>query len=227
MSTRHSQTIIELKDVTKLYKRGEEEIHAIDGLSLSVKKGDFLSIVGPSGSGKTTLLNIIGCVDNPTNGTVKINGQDVTRYKESGLVKVRRDTIGFIFQQFFLVPTLTAWENVQIPGLFAKKIKRVERARELLNLVGLEKRKDHRPAHLSGGEMQRVAIARALINSPQILLADEPTGNLDSRNAEMIFRTFEELNKDGLTIIVVTHNIELAKISKKILLLEDGKIKNS
>jgi putative ABC transport system ATP-binding protein len=223
----NSQTIIELKDVTKLYKRGEEEIHAIDGLSLLVKKGDFLSIVGPSGSGKTTLLNIIGCVDNPTSGTVKINGQDVTRYKESRLAKIRRDTIGFVFQQFFLVPTLTAWENVQIPGLFAKNIKRVERARELLNLVGLEKRKNHRPAHLSGGEMQRVAIARALINSPQILLADEPTGNLDSRNAEMIFRTFEELNKDGLTIIVVTHNIELAKISKKILLLEDGKIKNS
>jgi putative ABC transport system ATP-binding protein len=221
----NNQTIIELKDVTKLYKRGEEEVHAVDGLNLSVNKGDFLSVVGPSGSGKTTLLNIIGCVDNPTDGTVKINGQDVSRAQESRLAQVRRDTIGFVFQQFFLIPTLTAEENVQIPGLFAKNINRVERARELLNLVGLEKRKNHRPAHLSGGEMQRVAIARALINSPSILLADEPTGNLDSKNAEMIFRTFERLNKDGLTVIVVTHNMEMAKICRRVILLEDGKIK--
>jgi putative ABC transport system ATP-binding protein len=221
-----NEKIIELKDVTKFYRRGEEEIHAADGLCLSVEKGDFLSIVGPSGSGKTTLLNIIGCVDNPTRGTVKINGEDVTRYSEQKLAKIRGDTIGFVFQQFFLIPTLTAEENVQIPGLFAKNSKRVERARELLNLVGLGKRKNHRPAHLSGGEMQRVAIARALINYPQILLADEPTGNLDSKNAEAIFRTFAELNKNGLTVIVVTHNAELAKICRRIILLEDGKIRN-
>jgi putative ABC transport system ATP-binding protein len=221
----NNQTIIELKDITKLYKRGDEEVHAIDGVSLSVKQGDFLSVVGPSGSGKTTLLNIIGCVDNPTSGTVKINGQDVTRDKETRLTKIRRDTIGFVFQQFFLIPTLTAGENVQIPGLFAKNTERVKRTEELLNLVGLKKRKNHRPAHLSGGEMQRVAIARALINSPQVLLADEPTGNLDSKNAELIFKTFEELNKDGLTVIVVTHNIELAKICRKVILLEDGRIK--
>jgi putative ABC transport system ATP-binding protein len=221
----NSQTIIELKDVTKLYRRGEEEVHAVDGISLSVEKSDFLSIVGPSGSGKTTLLNIIGCVDNPTGGTVKIDGQDVTKVQEDNLAKIRRDAIGFVFQQFFLIPTLTAEENVQIPGLFAKNTDRVKRARELLNLVGLEKRKKHRPAHLSGGEMQRVAIARALINSPQILLADEPTGNLDSKNAELIFKTFEELNKNGLTIIVVTHNTELAEICRKVILLEDGKIK--
>lgn len=223
----NNQTIIELKDVTKIYKRGAEEIYAIDGISLAVKKGDFLSVVGPSGSGKTTLLNIIGCVDNPTHGTVKINGQDVTRDKESRLAKIRRDTIGFIFQQFFLIPTLTACENVQIPGLFAKNRDRVKRARELLNLVGLGKRIHHRPSHLSGGEMQRVAIARALINSPSILLADEPTGNLDSKNGELIFKIFGELNKDGLTVIVVTHNVELAKICHKVILLEDGKIRNS
>lgn len=218
---------VELKDVTKYYERGKEIVRAIDGITLSVKKGDFLAIVGPSGSGKTTLLNIIGCVDNPTSGTVKINGQDVTKEKENRLAKIRRETIGFVFQQFFLIPTLTAEENVQIPGLFARNKNRVERAKELLSLVGLEKRRDHLPAQLSGGEMQRVAIARALINSPSILLADEPTGNLDSKNAEMIFKIFEELNKNGLTIIVATHNMELAKICQRIILLEDGKIKGS
>ncbi|MBA2124496.1 ABC transporter ATP-binding protein [bacterium Unc6] len=223
----NNQTIIEIKDVVKIYKRGEEEVHAVDGIGLEIKKGEFLSVVGPSGSGKTTLLNIIGCVDNPTQGTVKINGQDVTTVKEARLTKIRRDAIGFVFQQFFLIPTLTALENVQLPGLFAKNINRVKQAEELLNLVGLNKRIHHRPAHLSGGEMQRVAIARSLINSPSVLLADEPTGNLDSKNAEMIFKIFDELNKNGLTVIVVTHNMELAKNCRKVILLEDGKIKNA
>ena len=223
----NNQTIIELKDIAKTYRRGREDVHAIDGVNLSVQQGDFLSVVGPSGSGKTTLLNIIGCIDNPTRGAVKINGEDVAGVKQGRLTKIRRDTIGFVFQQFFLIPTLSAGENVQIPGLFAKNTQRVKRAEELLNLVGLEKRKNHRPAELSGGEMQRVAIARALINSPPVLLADEPTGNLDSKNAGLIFKIFERLNKDGLTVIVVTHNMELAKFSRKVILLEDGKIKNS
>jgi putative ABC transport system ATP-binding protein len=218
--------IIELKDVTKIYKRGEEVIHASDGINLSINRGEFLSIVGPSGSGKTTLLNIIGCVDRPTSGRVIINGQEVTKLKEIDLVNIRRKTIGFVFQQFFLIPTLTALENVEIPGLFANNKQRVRKAEELLNLVGLGKRKNHFPNHLSGGEMQRVAIARALINSPQILLADEPTGNLDSKTAQEIFKLFSELNKDGLTIIVVTHNIELAKMTQRIVLLQDGKIKS-
>lgn len=218
--------IVELKDVTKIYKRGSEEVRAIDGINLRVRKGEFLSIVGPSGSGKTTLLNIIGCIDKPTFGEAIINGQDVTKMKEAALTKIRRKTIGFIFQQFFLIPTLTASENVQIPGLFAKNTQRERRAEELLKLVGLEQRKNHLPSQLSGGEMQRVAIARALINSPSILLADEPTGNLDSKTAFAIFELFKELNRGGLTIFVVTHNMELAKQAGKILLLEDGKFKN-
>lgn len=217
--------MIELKDVTKLYRRGTEEIHALEKINLNIHKGEFLSIVGPSGSGKTTLLNIIGCVDHPTSGKVVINGQDVTNAKENELTKIRRKTIGFVFQQFFLIPTLTALENVEIPGLFANNKQRVKKAEEMLDLVGLGKRKYHLPSQLSGGEMQRVAIARALINSPLILLADEPTGNLDSKNAEGIFNLFSNLNKNGLTIIIVTHNMELAKMTGKVIPLHDGEIK--
>jgi len=216
--------IIELKEITKIYKRGIEEIYALDKVNLDVIKVEFLSIVGPSGSGKTTLLNIIGCVDHTTSGKVIINGFDVSKAKENELTKIRRKTIGFVFQQFYLIPTLTALENVEIPGLFAYNRERTEKASELLDLVGLGKRKYHFPSQLSGGEMQRVAIARALINSPQILLADEPTGNLDSKSAQEIFSLFSKLNKNGLTIIVVTHNTELAKMTDKIILLHDGKI---
>lgn len=219
--------IIELNDVTKIYKRGSEEIYALSRINLAIRNGEFLSIVGPSGSGKTTLLNIIGCVDRLTTGKVVINGQDVTGLKENELVKIRRRTIGFVFQQFFLIPTLTALENVQIPGLFANNKQRVKKAEELLELVGLGERKKHFPAQLSGGEMQRVAIARALINSPQIFLADEPTGNLDSKTANEIFNLFLRLNRDGLTIITATHNMELAKMANKIILLHDGKIKSA
>lgn len=221
----NNKTVIDLKDLTRVYKRGAEEVHALRGLSFTVEEGEFLSIVGPSGSGKTTLLNIIGCLDNPDRGTVEIDGRDISKIKQSALAKIRREVIGFVFQQFFLIPSLTAWENVQIPGLFAKNRKKAERAKELLSMVGLDKRANHLPAQLSGGEMQRVAIARALINSPKILLADEPTGNLDSKNAQLIFETLAGLNKNGLTIIVVTHNLELAKLARRIVLLEDGMIK--
>ena len=221
----NNRPIIELKDVTRIYKRGAEEVHALKGISFTVEKGEFISIVGPSGSGKTTLLNIIGCLDNTDRGTVEIDGRDISKIKQSVLAKVRREVVGFVFQQFFLIPSLTAWENVQIPGLFAKNRKKEEQANELLNIVGLGKRANHLPAHLSGGEMQRVAIARALVNSPKILLADEPTGNLDSKNAQLIFETLAGLNKNGLTIIVVTHNLELAKLARRIVLLEDGMIK--
>jgi len=222
-----NRAIIELKDVTRVYRRGAEEVHALKGINLTVEKGDFLSIVGPSGSGKTTLLNIIGCLDNPDRGTVEIDGRDISKVKQSALAKTRREVIGFVFQQFFLIPSLTAWENVQIHGLFAKNRKKEEQAKELLDMVGLDKRANHLPAHLSGGEMQRVAIARALINSPKILLADEPTGNLDSKNAQLIFETFAGLNKNSLTIIVVTHNVGLAKLARRIVLLEDGMIEGA
>jgi len=217
--------IIELIHVVKIYKRGREEVHAIAGVNLKVKRGDFLSIVGPSGSGKTTLLNVIGCIDKPTHGQVIVQGQDVAKMKEADLGRIRRQTVGFIFQQFFLIPTLTACENVQIPGLFVNNPKRQKRSEELLDLVGLSHRKYHLPSQLSGGEMQRVAIARALINSPSLLVADEPTGNLDSKNAHTIFGIIKELHKNGLTVIVVTHNMDLAKEANNVILLEDGKIK--
>jgi len=216
--------IIELKKVSKVYRRGSEKICAVNKVDLVLNKGDFCAVVGTSGSGKTTLMNLIGCIDNPSVGTVKIKNKDVSGLPQKDLTRIRRDTLGFVFQQFFLIPTLTASENVQIPGLFAKNSQRVKRAEELLDLVGLSGRIHHRPGEMSGGEMQRTAIARALINSPEILLADEPTGNLDSENAKIVFDTFKKLNKAGLTIIVVTHSKELAKNADKIITIKDGKI---
>ncbi|MDW8056427.1 MAG: ABC transporter ATP-binding protein [Elusimicrobiota bacterium] len=224
-SIEESMNIVELKNVTKIYKRGVEDIYALNDINLSVSKGEFLSIVGPSGSGKTTLLNIIGCMDIPTKGKVFIDSKDVSNANEKILTKIRRETVGFVFQQFFLIPTLTVLENVQLPTLFIRNKKNIKDAKKILKLVGLEKRLYHLPSQLSGGEMQRVAIARALINSPKILLADEPTGNLDTKNAENIMEIFNELNNNGLTIIMVTHNIELAKRTKRCIRLEDGILK--
>lgn len=216
--------MIELNNVIKIYQRGTEKVYAIDEVSLSIEKGDFLSILGPSGSGKTTLLNLIGCVDKPTSGTIKLDGTETGGLKDKELTKIRSTTIGFVFQQFFLLPTLTALENVELPSLFSRETHRNNKAKELLNLVDLENRKDHLPSQLSGGEMQRVAIARALINNPKILLADEPTGNLDSQNAQIILEIFKKLNQKDLTIIMVTHNTELAQQSRRTIHLKDGKI---
>ncbi len=220
----NNNNIIEISDLTKRYKRGSEDIYALDDISLTIESGEFMAITGASGSGKTTLMNIIGCIDNPTEGGIKIENTDVSNMHQNELTTVRRDTLGFVFQQFYLIPTLTASENVQLPGLFADNVHREKRAEELLELVGLGDRTDHLPSQMSGGEMQRVAIARALINSPKILLADEPTGNLDSKNAEIIFDTFKKLNQDGLTIIVVTHSNELAQTAKRMVSIKDGKI---
>jgi putative ABC transport system ATP-binding protein len=221
-----SDTIVELVDVKKYYHRGNETVRAIDGIDLSIRKKDFISIVGPSGSGKTTLLNLMGCMDNPSNGTIKINNENVSNFKQEELTKIRRNVVGFVFQQFFLIPTLTVSENIQIPGLFANNPDRIKKAEELLDMVGLTDRINHLPSELSGGEMQRVAIARSLINSPQLVLADEPTGNLDTENSRTILNTFQDLNKKGITIIMVTHNLDLAKSCKKIIKLENGKIIN-
>lgn len=218
--------IIELKDVVKIYHRGTENIHAIDNITLSVEMGEFVSITGPSGSGKTTLLNLIGCIDIPTSGSIKLDNIEISQSKDTILTEIRAKTCGFVFQQFFLLPTLTALENVRVPGLFAKRKDMKENAKELLELVGLKNRANHLPSELSGGEMQRVAIARALINNPKILLADEPTGNLDSKNAQAIIEIFNKLNQKGLTIIIVTHNIELTKQTKRIIYLKDGNISN-
>lgn len=229
--------IIELKEVIKLYQRGNEKIHAVDGINLSIAQGEFVAIVGPSGSGKSTLLNLIGCVDTPTSGAVKIDGIETSILKEKELAKIRNTKIGFVFQQFFLLPTLTALENVMLPAVFSRNGQmgrsrfagsrttgKNKRAKELLDLVGLSDRADHLPSQLSGGEMQRVAIARALINNPKILLADEPTGNLDSTSAESVYNILDKLHKDGLTVVAVTHNLELANKSQKIFRLKDGKL---
>jgi len=184
-----------------------------------------VAVVGHSGSGKTTLMNIIGCLDRPSEGRVKVNGHEVQDIPEEGLTRLRQTSIGFVFQQFFLIPTLNVIENVTLPSLFARR-KPNGRARELLEMVGLKNRLYHLPGQLSGGEMQRVAIARSLINSPPILLADEPTGNLDSRNAEKIMALFKELNQGGATIVVVTHNPVIVSGCNRTVHIEDGQIKN-
>ncbi len=218
--------IVEIENAVKVYPRGAEEVRAIDGVTLEIKKGDFLSIVGPSGSGKTTLLNLIGCLDKPTSGRVSVHGMETEELTEKALATIRSTTIGFVFQQFFLMPTLTAVENVVLPSRFSgKRIRNPEaRAIELLDSVGLSARADHYPSELSGGEMQRVALARALINEPDILLADEPTGNLASKGAEEISQILDELCATGLTIVVVTHNPELAANAVRSIDLKDGKI---
>ena len=215
---------IVLKDVVKIHRRGAEAIHAVDGVSLTVAAGEFVAIVGASGSGKTTLLELIGGVDRPSEGTVTIDGQAVQDLRDAQLTTLRRHTIGFVFQQFFLLPTLTAAENVALPAMFAGRRSAQARARELLAKVGLRGREEHLPSQLSGGQMQRVAISRAWINDPKILLADEPTGSLDSHAALGIFETLRELNRAGLTVIVVTHNAELAALSDRVIHLRDGRI---
>lgn len=217
--------VIELSGVKKTHRRGSETIVAVDNVSLTIASGEFLSVVGPSGSGKTTLLNLIGCVDKPNAGQVWVDGQDTAGLSERGLTKIRSEKIGFIFQQFFLLPTLTVRENVQLPAVFAgRNNDRGERTRELLERVGLGARASHLPSQLSGGEMQRVAIARALMNRPKVLIADEPTGNLDSHNAEIVMEIFRKLNGDGLTIVMVTHNAELAQEAGRIISMKDGRV---
>ncbi|MBD3244164.1 MAG: ATP-binding cassette domain-containing protein [Chitinivibrionales bacterium] len=215
---------IRLEEVSKHYQRGSETVQALRDVTLDVAAGEYVAIVGHSGSGKTTLLNMIGCLDRPTRGSIAVNGREIHNAGEKELNKLRQSAIGFVFQQFFLIPTLTVIENVQLPALFTGRKSEV-RARELLALVGLDKRINHLPGQLSGGEMQRVAIARSLINSPPILLADEPTGNLDSRNADTIIGLFETLNRDGMTVVLVTHNLDLVKRCGRTVHIEDGMVK--
>jgi putative ABC transport system ATP-binding protein len=219
--------IVVVENATKTFRRGIEEVHAVDGLDLAIEQGELLTVVGPSGSGKTTLLNLIGCLDKPTSGRVVVHGMETEDLTDKALATIRSTTVGFVFQQFFLIPTLTALENVILPSRFsAKKTKEglKARAEELLGRLGLSNRVDHLPNELSGGEMQRVAIARALINEPELLLADEPTGNLDMKSAADIAAILEELNADGLTVVVVTHNPDLVSGPTRIIRLQDGRI---
>ena len=219
--------MISLRDATKIYKMGETEIKALDSVSLNIGEKEFVSVMGPSGCGKSTLLNIIGCIDALTSGHYFLEGVDVSTLKDRELTKIRLRKIGFIFQQFYLIPTLTAVENIELPMKEAgvPKRRRNERARELLDLVGLKERAKHYPNQLSGGEQQRVAIARALANSPKIILADEPTGELDSKTSRKIIKLLKDLNEERyITAIVVTHNMEIAKEAQKIIRMKDGKI---
>jgi len=216
--------VISAKKLTKIYHRGSEEIHALKDVSLNITDGEFAAIVGPSGSGKTTLLNLVGCLDTPTRGSLRLNGVEVNGLKEKDLVKLRRENIGFVFQQFFLLPTLTVRENIELPLLFSRRNGCRNHIDEIIEAVGLKARAEHLPSQLSGGEMQRVAIGRALINEPKIILADEPTGNLDSATAVKIFQLFQDLNSQGLTLIIVTHNLELAKSAHRVIQLRDGEV---
>lgn len=219
--------IIELDNIWKIFTLGEVEISVLRGLSLRIFKEDFVALIGPSGSGKTTLMNMVGLLDTPTQGKVLFDGKDVSYFGENKLARLRSQKIGFIFQQFNLVPALTALENVLLPVFFKKKIDflQKEKAMKILESLGLKERANHKPSQLSGGEQQRVAIARALINDPEIILADEPTGNLDSQTGEKIMDVLIELHKkEKKTLVVVTHDPYIAKQAKKNLNIKDGKI---
>ena len=218
---------VRAENLVKIYRLGKVEIHALRGVNLYCKKGEMVAVVGPSGSGKTTLLNLIGTLDKPTSGQVFIDGQEITNLSENELTKLRRNKIGFVFQFFNLIPVLTAFENVELPMLIAgvPKEQREKRAKELLELVGLLDRMNHKPDELSGGEQQRVAIARALANRPSLLLADEPTGDLDSETGMRVVNLMREMTKrENATTIMVTHDLEVAKVADRILKMRDGKI---
>jgi len=215
--------VIEAIRLSKSYRRGREEVRALDGVSFQIDVGEFVAITGPSGAGKTTLLNILGCMDAPTSGTLKISGKEVQGLSERERTRLRREQLGFVFQHFGLIPTLTVAENVALPALFARR-NGAARIDELLERVGLAQRRTHRPHELSGGEMQRVAIARALVNEPKLILADEPTGNLDSATGQTIIELFQKLNADGLTIVVITHNETMASAARRRIAMRDGGI---
>lgn len=226
-TTSTKKAIINIKDVWKTYKMGEVKVHALRGLNLQVKQGEFLAVMGPSGSGKSTAMNMIGVLDRPTTGKIYLEGKDISTMRESRLAQVRGKKIGFIFQKFNLINTLTAKENIMLPLVFQNitLAERERRAEELLKLVELEDRKNHRPNELSGGQQQRVAIARALAVDPEVILADEPTGNLDSKTGATVMDFLKKLHKEqGKTIIMVTHDEHLAKFAQRVEYLKDGKI---
>jgi putative ABC transport system ATP-binding protein len=222
-----NNSLIELDNVAKVYEVGETKVHALKGVSYTIRKGDLLAIMGPSGSGKSTLMNIIGCLDKPSSGRYLLDGKEVSTYDRNQLAEIRNKKIGFVFQNFNLLARTTALENTELPLLYtnvtAKKAR--EMALNSLEIVGLKGRELHKTNQISGGEKQRVAIARALVNSPSVILADEPTGNLDTKTGEEIMKIFTELNeKEGITIILVTHDPEVAEVAKKVIHVRDGLI---
>ena len=220
--------MIETKNLTKEYEVGSQKVKALDGIDLNVDKGEFISIMGPSGSGKTTLMNIIGCLDSPSNGSYTLNNKSVSDLSENQLAKIRNKEIGFVFQSFHLLARNSALENVMLPLKYAGSDKKtaIIKSKESLDRVGLSDRYDHSPSELSGGQQQRVAIARALVNQPSILFADEPTGNLDSKTGDDVMNIFKQLNSNGQTIILITHEESIAKQSNRIITIMDGLIKS-
>ncbi|MGB0242408.1 MAG: ABC transporter ATP-binding protein [Bacteroidia bacterium] len=219
-----TRSLIEIDGVTKRYKLGEQIVYALNGVNLNIERGEYTALMGPSGSGKSTLMNIIGCLDSPTEGTFFLNNKEVSKMSDSALSEVRNTEIGFVFQTFNLLNRLNAIENVSLPLVYAgiPKKEREERAKEVLDKVGLGDRMSHKPNELSGGQRQRVAVARALINNPSILLADEPTGNLDTQTSHEIMALFEEIHSAGNTIVLVTHEEDIAQHAKRIIRLRDG-----
>ncbi len=222
-----SKDVIVTQNISKTYGKPPLQVYALRETNLHIKQGDYIAIIGPSGSGKSTLMNLLGCLDKPSSGNIIIDGSDVSTLNENELARIRREKIGFIFQKYNLIPTLNALENVELSMGFAgvDSQTRTKKAQELLEMVELSKRLTHKPSEMSGGEQQRVAIARALSNNPSIILADEPTGNVDTKSGDNIMRILEEVNKRGETIIVVTHNMAIAQRAKRVLRIQDGEVR--
>lgn len=217
--------LIEFKDITKIYKMGEHEVRALNGVSFNIDVGEFVAIMGSSGSGKSTAMNILGCLDRPTSGSYILEGKDVSRLKDNELAQIRNRKIGFVFQNFNLLPRTSALENVELPMIYSGHIPdRRQRAIDALEKVGLGDRVHHKPNELSGGQQQRVALARALVNRPSIILADEPTGNLDTRSGEEVLEIFQGLNASGITIVMVTHEEHVSLCAKRVVRFSDGKL---
>jgi putative ABC transport system ATP-binding protein len=220
-------SVVSVRDLRKTYSLGETQVHALRGIAVSIEAGEFVAIMGASGSGKSTFMNILGCLDRPTSGEYRLEGTDVSQLNKKDLARIRNQKIGFVFQGFNLLGRTTALENTELPLLYSRvgKKEREQRAREALTLVGLGDRLEHFPSQMSGGQQQRVAIARALVNKPRILLADEPTGNLDSRTSVEVMEVFQKLNRDGLTIVLVTHEPDIARFTHRQIVFRDGHIK--
>jgi len=223
-----SKSVISLRGITRDFQLGAQTVHVLKGIDLDIQQGEYVALMGPSGSGKSTLMNLLGCLDTPTAGSYHLAGRDVSRMDDNDLAAVRNKEIGFVFQTFNLIPRQTALQNVALPMVYAgaSKEARTERAEEVLRQVGLEDRMDHRPNQLSGGQRQRVAVARALVNTPSMILADEPTGNLDSTTSVEIMKLFDDIHKAGNTLVVVTHEEDIAQHAHRIIRLRDGKIES-